>query len=171
MPAGRPSSYTPEIAEEICDRIASGETLTALCREQSMPALRTVMGWLDKPEFAPRYARAKYLRLEVMAEEIKQLADECREGVKTKVADGITETWTGDMVERSKLQIESRKWLLARLAATTYGDGVGQLAPSQTGNTVQLIIMPSGTSPAEVDRTIDVSAPRLHGIVSESGAE
>lgn len=119
---GRPSLYTPEIAEEICERIASGETLTAICLEEGMPALRTVMKWLSREDFGPLYARAKELRLEVMAEEIKQLSDECREGSKIKTGPLGVEITTGDMVERSRLQIDSRKWLLARLASKTYGD-------------------------------------------------
>ena len=43
---GRPSSYTTEIFEEICERLCTGEPLEAICRDEGMPASRTVHGWL-----------------------------------------------------------------------------------------------------------------------------
>lgn len=96
----------------------------AVCKDEGMPGVSTVLGrWISaEPEFATLYARAKLVRLDVMAEEIRELADTCRIGVKIRETDKGTETTTADMVERSKLQVETRKWLLARLAAKTYGE-------------------------------------------------
>jgi hypothetical protein len=71
---------------------------------------------------AERYARAKFDGLERLADEIVQLADESREGSKTRETKDGTFIETGDMVERTRLQIDTRKWLLSKLAPKKYGD-------------------------------------------------
>jgi hypothetical protein len=57
---GRPSTYTSSIAEQICERIAEGEPLTKICRDEQIPAYRTVLGWrVANKEFSQMYARAR----------------------------------------------------------------------------------------------------------------
>jgi hypothetical protein len=74
-------------------------------------------------EVAQRYTRAKELGCHAVADEMLRLADECRIGKKVTDSqkDGVS-TVTADMVERSRLQIETRKWLLARLMPKVYGE-------------------------------------------------
>ena len=43
---GRPSKLEPALAEEICSRIAGGESLRSVCREPAMPARETVLRWV-----------------------------------------------------------------------------------------------------------------------------
>lgn len=73
---------------------------------------------------AEQYARAKELGLNALADEILELADVSREGRKRKETKDGTFEETGDNVERSRLQIESRKWLLAKLMPSKYGDSL-----------------------------------------------
>jgi hypothetical protein len=136
MKVGRPSLYTPELADEICDRIANGKSLVTICKQKGMPKYSTITGWLaDKPEFSEKYARAREAQADYLAEQILELADKSRKGKKTesklveiKDADGkLTtapeiKTITGDMVERSRLQIDARKWYASKLAPKKYGD-------------------------------------------------
>jgi hypothetical protein len=57
---GRPSLYSPEIAEEICERLASGESMRRICQDEHMPGRRTVEGWMDAdPDFRAKCARAR----------------------------------------------------------------------------------------------------------------
>lgn len=58
---GRPSKYTPEVANEICERLSSGETLTSICADDHMPADRTVDDWVndDVDGFSASYMRAR----------------------------------------------------------------------------------------------------------------
>ena len=64
---GRPSVYSPELASDICKRLAIGESLVEICREDKMPGYSTVMDWLfnqykpDDPraDFSELYARAR----------------------------------------------------------------------------------------------------------------
>jgi hypothetical protein len=44
---GRPSDYTDDIATAICDRLAKGESLRAICATEGMPDKATVLRWED----------------------------------------------------------------------------------------------------------------------------
>lgn len=123
MPA---SSYTDEIADVICERIANGESLKAICAEDGMPSQSMVFRWLADPakeEFRERYARARESQADALFDEILSIADTPVMGEKTKTdADGNTEVMTGDMIEHRKLQIDARKWLAGKLRPKKYGD-------------------------------------------------
>ena len=69
---GRPTKYTPELTNRICERLAGGESLRAVCRDETMPDRATVLRWLgdDKAEFRDQYARAREAQAEVIADEI-----------------------------------------------------------------------------------------------------
>ena len=56
---GRPSLYSDAIAAEICEWLGSGETLLAMCRDERMPAVRTMNERTERmPEFSANFARA-----------------------------------------------------------------------------------------------------------------
>ena len=63
MTFGTPSVYTAELAEEICARLAAGESLKAICRDPDMPPFSTVQGWArdNHHGFAAMYDRAREL--------------------------------------------------------------------------------------------------------------
>lgn len=107
-PRGRPTTYTQEIADEICRRLAEGETLRAICRDMGL-AIGTVLGWVrdDRDGFAERYARARDIGYEVMADEL------------IDIADGGSDDW-----QRDRLRVDARKWLLAKALPKRYGDRV-----------------------------------------------
>lgn len=122
---GRPPLYTIELGQLICERIAAGEALIAICKEPDIPTMSTVFTWIEKfPEFAQSYARARDKRLQVMAEEIQAIADDSS-GDLIEVVDkkGRTKTIVDqENIQRSKLRVDTRKWLLSKLAHKTYGD-------------------------------------------------
>ena len=83
------------------------------------------VGKFKAQALAERYAQSKMRQAELLAEEIIQLADECMPGEKTKIkSNGEVETTTGDMVERSKLRVDARKWVAAQLLPKKYGERV-----------------------------------------------
>lgn len=59
--AGRPSAFTEEIRDEICNRIAGGESLRSICREDHIPALSTVLLWVvhNRNGFSEHYHAAR----------------------------------------------------------------------------------------------------------------
>ncbi|MFX8836770.1 hypothetical protein ABTM80_19580, partial [Acinetobacter baumannii] len=59
-PAGRARAFASKLAVRICERIAGGESLRAICRDDGFPARATVFRWLaEHPTFAEHYARAR----------------------------------------------------------------------------------------------------------------
>ena len=121
---GRPSLYTVEIALEICTRLADGESLNSMCKDEHLPSNATVRSWaLDNVEgFSTQYTRARELGYSLLAEEMMAIADTPVIGSKTtSKATGI-ETTEGDMIEHRRLQVDTRKWMLSKMLPKIYGD-------------------------------------------------
>lgn len=112
------------MADEICERLTGGESLRSICRDDTMPPQSVVFQWLSKNEsFAVQYARARQFWAETEFERMMEISDTVQIGEKVKVnSNGETETVTGDMTEHRKLQIDTRKWALARMSPKRYGD-------------------------------------------------
>jgi hypothetical protein len=125
---GRPSDYSLELAAAICERLANGESLKAICQLDDMPSKASVYLWLMKhQEFSDMYARAREDQADTLADEIVHIADTPLLGVKTKTTgDGDVETTEGDMIEHRRLQVDARKWVAAKLKPRKYGDKVQQ---------------------------------------------
>lgn len=123
---GRPSSFTQEIGDAICERLADGESLRDICAKKGMPARATVFRWLSSNEaFRDQYAHAREAQADAYADDTVSIADKCQKGIKrvTK-ANGDVETTEIDMVERSRLQIMARQWHASKLAPKKYGDRI-----------------------------------------------
>jgi transposase-like protein len=121
MPAGRPTDYTEALAEEICLRLAEGESLVSICREEGMPGRATVFRWLQKYEaFRNQYARAKELMVESFAEEIIAIADDSSQDTIT-LPNG-SQRPNREWIARAKLRVNMRQWLMAKLMPKKYGE-------------------------------------------------
>lgn len=116
--------YSRELGDEICRRLANGESLLGICTGDDMPWESAVRNWVvvDVDGFAARYAYARETGYHHMAEEIVRIAD-----------DGRGDTWTdedgnevvnSDHINRSKLRVDARKWLLSKMLPKTFGDKV-----------------------------------------------
>lgn len=118
----RPTSYTSELAANICERIALGESLRAISREDGMPHQATVYRWLDVDEaFREQYARARAKQADTMAEEIVEIADETwNDTTVTERGEQPNSEW----IARSRLRVDARKWLMSKLAPKKYGDRI-----------------------------------------------
>jgi hypothetical protein len=123
---GRPSTYSDELAEQICERLAAGESLRAICREPDMPPESTVRRWAldDVQGFMAHYARAKEIQAHVIAEELLEIADDGRNDWMERQTDGGGAGWqiNGEHVQRSRLRSDNRKWLLSKMLPKVYGE-------------------------------------------------
>jgi hypothetical protein len=126
-PRGRPSPFTPALASELCARIASGRSLRSVCLDADMPGMTTVFRWMpDHPAFRQQYDEAIEARAQVMFDELVELADTPFEGeTVVETDDGRREVKRGDMLGHRRLQVDTRKWILARMSPRKYGDKVG----------------------------------------------
>lgn len=105
-PRGRPTDYTPELADLICEAIASGGALYKMCQDRDdFPAESTVYLWLQRyPEFSEKYARARERQADRRCDEIVTIADEATDA-------GL-----------ARLRVDARKWQASKLAPKKYGD-------------------------------------------------
>lgn len=136
---GRPGTYTEELGEQICEEIAtSNKGMKAICEGLGLKVM-TVLCWLCEThrnyieDFAKLYARAKEMQAEMLAEEILQIADDGSNDTYTD-EDGNEKT-DHDVIARSRLRVDSRKWIASKLKPKKYGDkmdvtsGGEQIAP------------------------------------------
>jgi len=124
MPLGRPTAYTPELARAICARMAAGESLRAICRAEDMPAESTVRMWavLDRDGFYAQYTQAREAQMDSLAEDILEIADDSARDIRTD-ADG-KEIVDHEHIQRSKLRVDTRKWLMSKIAPKRFGDKI-----------------------------------------------
>jgi hypothetical protein len=117
---GRPSIYSDELADKICDEVMEGKSLVTICREPGMPHRLTVLRWLTDEKhqyFCDSYARAKEIQADKFAEEIIDIADNVELGETVTEKPTGTERKFGDMTEHRRLKIDARKWYAAKLSA------------------------------------------------------
>lgn len=141
MKTGRPSKFTDELFQQICERIADGEPLRQICRDEGMPSYRAVYDWIDadtrlleKDEtkgkalnLSSRFARAREDGHDAIAEETLRIADDASNDWMEKFdKEGNNAGWqlNGEHVQRSKLRIETRLKLLAKWNPKKYGEKV-----------------------------------------------
>ena len=118
---GRHSTYTEEIADEICRRLANGEFLRVICREEGMPHWNTVHDWKQaNPEFAGRIARAREVGFDAIAEDSMVLLEEKPERTGTQFGDKVDP----GHVAWQKNRAEQRLKLLAKWSPKKYGEKV-----------------------------------------------
>jgi len=122
--AGAPSKYNQEIADKILDIIStSNRSLASICKEIEIHP-STIFSWLkEHKEFSDKYARAKELQAEYMAEQIIAIADDGTNDYMTIVKGDVEyNVEDREVTSRSKLRVESRKWLASKLLPKKYGD-------------------------------------------------
>lgn len=125
---GRPSDYSVETTTAICIRLGLGESLREICRDEVMPSKTTVMRWLaEHSEFRDQYASAREAQADYYAEEIIEISDDgTNDWMLRKQGDDEIEVENKEVLARSRLRVDTRKWLMARMAPKKYGDKVTQ---------------------------------------------
>lgn len=134
---GRPSEFTQETADAICLRLIEGDSLRTICKADEMPAASTVFKWLsERPAFSEQYARAREAQADHLAEEILQIADDGENDTyQTDNGPAVNQ----DVIQRSKLRVDARKWLAGKMAPKKYGDKVTQEHTGPNGGPVQIV--------------------------------
>lgn len=138
----RGMKYTPEILDEIVERISLGEPLRQICRDEHMPAWRTFYDWVrDDKELAARIARARDLGFDAIAEETLEIADDSRNDYVDRINEKTGQTarvFDAENVQRSKLRIETRLKLLTKWSPRKYGDRAAVELTGANGGPVQI---------------------------------
>lgn len=120
---GRPSKYSQELADFICEQIAHGKALHRICESPDLPDDSTVFRWLEaSEEFRDKYARAREKQAEFMAAEIVEIADEVPICTITDPNGNVRESLDSAGVNRNRLRVDARKWVASKLLPKKYGE-------------------------------------------------
>ena len=126
---GRPTLYSLEIALEICDRIADGESLVKICSDPKMPKKTAVYEWLLRhKEFAEIYARAREDQADTLADEIHAISDELPQQI---VDDKGKTRYDSAYVQWQKNRVDARKWVAAKLKPKKYSDRIAHVGDNE----------------------------------------
>lgn len=141
---GRPCTFDPAIAMQICQRLANGESLRKICQDAHMPNESTVRGWVidDHNGFAAHYTRARHLLAERWAEEVLEVADTPAPTTESGSTDG-------GFVQDKRLRVDARKWLLSKVLPKVYGDKVSVDHSGSVGLNINIDL---GAPPPEQQR-------------------
>lgn len=116
--------YSEQIALEICQIIANTElTINDICKlREDYPKPSTIVGWrITHQDFANMYDNAKKTQTELWIDQIRREAeDESNDFYESK--DGLKPNPVA--VARSKLKIESMKWMATKILPRIYGDRI-----------------------------------------------
>ena len=119
-PGGRPSKYTEELGDLICEGLAEKTPLARLCAESNLlPTPRTVYSWLrTHDEFLQNYTRAKEDQADYLVEECLEIAD-------------------GELDPANKrIMVDTRKWIASKYRHNKYGDKLHQEIDIKSMDTV-----------------------------------
>jgi hypothetical protein len=119
----RTSTYTPEIAEQILQMMADGIS-TPKIADQLKIGEATIYAWIidDYEGFGKRYARAKHIVALRWADEISDIADHKRDDYVVNEEGKMVLDM--EAVARSRLRIDTRKWLLSKVLPKVYGERI-----------------------------------------------
>ncbi len=123
--SGPKSTFNIKDATEIVKRLSKGEPLASICRDDHMPAVRTVSDWKDfSPKFAADFVRARDEGFDAIAADCLEIADDKSGDIRIVGGedDEGREVCNTEFVQRSKLRIETRLRLLAKWDPKRYGD-------------------------------------------------
>ena len=122
-PVGRPSTYSEEIADAICERMINGESLVKICKDENMPSRAAIYRWFDaRPDFEARCARAREGMADFLVDEIEELADATTEA----------------NVQSMKVKISTKQWRAMKIAPRIYGDRTRTEVTGADGGAIQV---------------------------------
>ena len=126
----------PDERRTLADAVVDGMAIDGLSCAKSCDAVGVPIGsflrWVSEDaDLAERYARAREVLIERMAAETLAIAD---------APVGVTDRGTTDSgaVQKQRLQVDTRKWMLSKLAPKRYGDRVTNELANAAGEALKL---------------------------------
>ncbi len=116
---GRPSGYTDEIAADICEWLAAGNSLRSYCEIEGNPSFSMVFRWLDQHEdFREQYTRARETQAHNDGDRMNDIV--------AQIANGSLSP------DKGRVMMDCLKWTAGKRAPKYYGDKV-QLSGDSDG--------------------------------------
>lgn len=143
MATGRPKIYSKKLDKAICVRLADGESLRSICRDEEMPCKATVFNWLfddEHKEFLDHYEKARGIQAEILADELTDIADDSQNDYMLKhFGEDEREVLNSENIQRSRLRIDTRKWIASKLLPKKYGEKIQQEITGKDGGPIDVI--------------------------------
>lgn len=172
---GAPRRYDrAAVVERVCAELRAGRSLNAICTSgEGLPSAGRFLEWVeadDPPGIAEMYARARQVGYSLLAEELVQLADKTHEWVMVPETDSdgwpVLDAATGeprlrrvlmplnaDVIAHKRVQIDTRKWMLAKMLPRVYGDKTTTELTGADGGPITVAAMNvRGLSDKELDQ-------------------
>lgn len=124
---GRPTKCTPAVAKAICKMLATGMSIREIGRRPGMPSATQIAAWGHDPShpFSERFARARETGFVLMAGDLVEISDDGRnDWMIRRDKDGESSGWreNGEAMARSRLRVDTRKWILSKMLPKVYGE-------------------------------------------------
>lgn len=128
---GRPTKYTLKLADLICERLACGESMRSVCRDDDMPAISSVFKWMrEHPEFSEQYTKAKEESADALFDDMLDIADN---QAMAPLFDSNGQPVLGDdgkqlmaatntSINHARLRVDVRKFHASKLKPKKYGE-------------------------------------------------
>lgn len=118
------SPYADGTFDAICERIANGESLKAICEGEGMPDKATVFRWLAANEsMRDKYALAREAQADSLFDDILSIADDgTNDWMEKNFGEETRWVENGEALRRSQLRIDARKWMAGKLRPKKYGE-------------------------------------------------
>lgn len=137
---GRPTLFSQELADKICEKLATGISLRTACKAEDMPCIATIFNWFrNHKDFLEQYTRAKEESADAMAEEMLDIADDGSNDFMV-IVKGNNEyvVENKEVTNRSRLRVDTRKWLMSKMKPKKYAEKLDLTSGGEVikGNTI-----------------------------------
>ncbi len=149
---GRPTKYTENLADKICHAISNtSKGLSRICKENvDFPCRDTIHDWIKTNDvFSDKYTRAKQTQAEFLVDEILEISDYSAED--TVIDDYGKVKPNNELINRSRLRVDTRKWIASKVLPKVYGDKVTNEHVGKDGGAIQTS---TSITVAEIDQRI-----------------
>lgn len=120
---GRPSTFTQEMADKICEHIAGGGAIRKFCNEDGNPSWPTVSRWLnDYPSFHSQYARAREQQADAYFERVLDVASDQNRDPNDR-----------------RIEVDALKWTAGKLRPKIYGEKQTVEHTGEDGGPIQTV--------------------------------
>lgn len=124
----RPCEYDEAAFTELMERLAAGETLKQICEsDDKYPCSHTVRKWVidNVNGCSSRYTRAREMGMHEMVDETIVISDDSsNDTMIVRRGDKDVKVANNEWINRSRLRVDTRKWLASKIIPKIYGDRV-----------------------------------------------
>lgn len=158
----RPSFLTPELFESVTQLIASGKTLKYCAETLNFSESNFRFALANDSQLAAAWALAKQQQADALEDDLLVIADDrSQDVIERTLKNGETvEVQNSEFIARSKVRIDTRKWLMSKINPKKYGERleVDQKVTHEVGDSVQSLFGAIRAEAEKIDATIERGA-------------